>query len=61
MSEGMINGPGEHTVGKTAGDIPIPLLGGRPEREAIISSDDIVNLQIALHTCTSLDEFLEGL
>jgi hypothetical protein len=39
--------------------LPIPPLAGRPIRREIISSDDIVNLQIALNTAVSLDDFLE--
>ena len=35
----------------------IPFLGGRPERESTIGSDDIVNLVIACNTCGTLEEF----
>lgn len=35
----------------------IPFLGGRPIRDTIITSDDIMNLIIACHTCRNLDEF----
>ena len=37
----------------------MPVLDGRPQRDAAISPDDIINLQIALNTCKSLEEFLE--
>ena len=37
----------------------IPFLGGRPERETIIAKDDIMNLEITLNTCSTLDEFLK--
>jgi hypothetical protein len=35
----------------------IPFLGGRPERQTIIGKDDILNLEITLNTCSSVDEF----
>ena len=35
----------------------IPFLGGRPERDTVIGSDDICNLNIALATCTTFKEF----
>ena len=37
----------------------IPFLGGRPQRESIINSDDIVNLLIACNTCSTLEEFFK--
>lgn len=37
----------------------IPFLQGRPQRLVAIDSDDVLNLIIALHTCRSLDDFLE--
>ena len=36
----------------------IPFLGGRPDRDVAITTDDIVNLIIACNTCGSLEEFL---
>jgi hypothetical protein len=36
----------------------IPFLGGRPKRETIINKDDIMNLEITLNTCASVEEFL---
>jgi hypothetical protein len=36
----------------------IPFLGGRPNREKVIKSDDVLNLSIALNTSKSLEEFL---
>lgn len=39
-------------IGKT-----IPFMGGRPQRDLIISSDDITNLIIACNTCRNLEEF----
>lgn len=33
-------------------------LTGRPERDTVISSDDITNLKIALNTASDLNEFL---
>jgi hypothetical protein len=35
----------------------IPFLGGRPQRDTIISSDDITNLIIACNTCSCLEDF----
>jgi len=40
-------------------DIQIPFLAGRPLREAVVNQDDIVNLQIACNTCTSIEEFIQ--
>lgn len=39
-------------------DIQIPFLGGRPVREEAINQDDLINLQIALFTSESLEDFL---
>ena len=39
----------------------IPLFKGRPKREEVIGKDDIMNLEIDLHTCTSIDSFLKGI
>jgi hypothetical protein len=36
----------------------IPYLSGRPDRAVPIGADDIVDLQIALNTCPTLEEFL---
>ena len=36
----------------------IPFLGGRPKRMKIITTDDIMNLKIALYTTGTVDEFL---
>ena len=35
------------------------LLRGKPERDREINKEDILNLKIALNSCTSLDEFLD--
>jgi hypothetical protein len=37
----------------------IPFLSGRPERETIISVDEIINLTITLNVTKSVDEFLK--
>ncbi len=37
----------------------IPFLSGRPERETIISVDEIINLTISLNVTKSVDEFLQ--
>jgi hypothetical protein len=34
----------------------IPFLGGRPARQTIIGKDDILNLEISLGTCSTVDE-----
>lgn len=36
----------------------IPLLSGRPERSTVINQDDTINLQIALYTSKTMEEFL---
>jgi hypothetical protein len=36
----------------------IPFMSGRPERESIIGKDDIMNMEIALHTSHSVEEFI---
>lgn len=36
----------------------IPFMAGRPRRETVICSDDLMNLKIALATCKTLEEFL---
>jgi hypothetical protein len=36
----------------------IPFLGGRPDREAIICDDDIINLRINLNITDTVEEFL---
>jgi hypothetical protein len=38
----------------------IPFLGGRPERDEVISHDDVLNLSIALNTAETLEELLEN-
>lgn len=39
-------------------DQTIPLLSGRPERSTVINQDDTINLQIALYTSKTMEEFL---
>jgi hypothetical protein len=39
----------------------IPFLGGRPRRETTIDRDDVVNLEIALYTCKTVEELLKQL
>ncbi len=36
----------------------IPFLEGRPKRETAIDRDDLLNLQIALNTAKTVEEFL---
>jgi hypothetical protein len=36
----------------------IPAISGRPERSTTINQDDCINLQIALYTCKTMEEFL---
>lgn len=36
-----------------------PLTYGKPKRETVINNDDIINLNIALNTATTLEEFLK--
>jgi hypothetical protein len=39
----------------------IPFLGGRPEREKVISADDVLNMAISLNTTTTVEDFLSAL
>ena len=43
---------------KPVAHVAIPFGAGRPERGTIISTDEIINLRIAIETIESLDEFL---
>jgi hypothetical protein len=36
----------------------IPLFSGRPQRERVIGRDDLMDLDILLHTSNSLEDFL---
>jgi hypothetical protein len=36
----------------------IPLFSGRPKREKIIGRDDLMDLDILLHTCDTVEAFL---
>ena len=36
----------------------IPLFSGRPKRELVIGKDDMLDLDILLHTVGSVEEFL---
>jgi hypothetical protein len=36
----------------------IPFLEGRPERECVISHDDIIDLAILLNTTDSVEDFI---
>lgn len=36
----------------------IPLFSGRPKRELVIGRDDLMDLDILLHTSTTVEEFL---
>lgn len=38
----------------------LKMFQGRPVREEVINEDDIINLKIALHVSTSLEEFLNN-
>lgn len=37
----------------------IPFLSGRPDRDSEIGKDDLMNLEIALNTTKSVDDFLK--
>ena len=37
----------------------IPYKEGRPARQKVIGNEDVLNLRIALHTATSLQDFIE--
>lgn len=36
----------------------IPLFAGRPRREKIIGRDDLLDVDILLHTCNTVEELL---
>jgi hypothetical protein len=36
----------------------IPLFAGRPKREKVIGREDLMDLDILLHTCDSVEAFL---
>jgi len=36
----------------------IPLFAGRPRREKVISRDDLLDVDILLHTCGTVEELL---
>lgn len=36
----------------------IPLFAGRPKREKVIGRDDLMDLDILLHTCDTVEAFL---
>ncbi len=36
----------------------IPLFSGRPKRDPVIGRDDLVDLDIILHTSSTVEEFL---
>lgn len=36
----------------------IPLFSGRPKREKVIGRDDLMDLDILLHTCDTVEAFL---
>ncbi len=49
---------GSGKVQKILPAVTIPLFAGRPKREARIGHDDLVDLDILLHTTKSVEEFL---
>ena len=53
----------ERTLPRTRGEkrlfYHVPMFCGRPERESVITHDDILNLVIAMNTETSMDDFME--
>lgn len=46
---------------QSRGKCPIPYMGGRPGRETAIDHDDLLNLEITLNTCESVEELLKQL
>ena len=38
----------------------IPMYEGRPKREEVIGKDDVLNLEIVLNTCNTVESFLEA-
>jgi len=39
----------------------IPLFSGRPKRDAVIGREDLMDLDILLHTSSTIEEFLAKL
>ena len=37
----------------------IPFLGGRPDRDTVINGDDILNLNIAVNTVSTFEDFFQ--
>jgi hypothetical protein len=42
----------------TAASDTIPLFAGRPKREKVIGREDLMDLDIILHTCDTVEAFL---
>ena len=47
------------TLKEVMADDYIPFLEGRPKRETVIGSNDIINLKIALNTVGTLEELFQ--
>lgn len=47
----------DNKSGKNPTVSSIPFLGGRPERDTVISHDEIVNLMILLNTVSTVESF----
>jgi hypothetical protein len=45
-------------LGRVPDNDAIPLFAGRPRREKIIGRDDMMDLDILLHTCDTVEELL---
>jgi hypothetical protein len=37
----------------------IPFLSGRPDRESAIGKDDLMNLEIMIHTTNTVEDFIK--
>lgn len=47
----------EHVLSSGASEA-IPLFAGRPKREKVIGREDLMDLDILLHTCDTVEAFL---
>jgi hypothetical protein len=57
MASNLDNGSSAKAQGVLAADV-IPMFSGRPKRDKVIGRDDLMDLDILLHTCDSVEELL---
>lgn len=52
------NSPGKVQGANIVATETIPMFSGRPKREKVIGREDIMDLDILLHTCDSVEDLL---